>query len=232
MNVERIFTKLYINGKVIGKNFEFKIVKQINSLTEIAEIKIKKEYFEANDFSLKEKDKISIAMQINKETKVFDGIIIDFFNTKSAYDILTESKNSFELSSVASEKSFVNTKASSIISQLTNFEIDSSLDVQLERFIITKSAKREVLKTLLNTIEEVLKTDFYYYFDDKLKIKKELKGETYKIDDYTIKMNSSHITIFPLPGLSLADKLSYKGKEYSLKTIIMQNKNFLLEVFK
>jgi len=202
MNVERIFTKLYINGKVIGKNFEFKIVKQINSLTEVAELKIKKEYFEANDFNLKEKDKISIAMQINKETKVFDGIIIDFFNTKSAYDILTESKNSFELSSVASEKSFVNTKA------------------------------REVLKTLLNTIEEVLKTDFYYYFDDKLKIKKELKGETYKIDDYTIKMNSSHITIFPLPGLSLADKVSYKGKEYNLKTIIMQNKNFLIEVFK
>ena len=232
MNVERIITKIYMNGKVIDKNFEFKIVKQMNSLTEIAEIKIKKEYFEANDFNLKEKDKISIAMQINKETKVFDGIIIDFFNTKNAYDILAESKNSFELSSVASEKSFVNTKASSIISQLTNFEIDSSLDIQLERFIITKSAKREVLKTLLNTIEEVLKTDFYYYFDDKLKIKKELKGETYKIDDYTIKMNSNYITIFPLPELSLADKVSYKNKEFSLKTIIMQNKNFLIEIFK
>ncbi len=233
MEVKRIFTKLKINNKVINKNFEFRIIKQINSLIEIANIKIKKEYFEANELDVKYKDSVIIFLQINEEPeiKIFSGVVLESYKNKTEYCLVAENSVSFALSQLAKAKSYINTNAKSILNEFCNsLEFDNDLNIMIEKFFALCVQKRLVIKTLLNTIKNVLNTNFYCFLEDKLQIKKELKGKTYKIDDYIISLNENKVTIFPLPGITLEDKVSYKGREFNVKTITMTNRNFVLEI--
>ncbi|MEM4711168.1 MAG: hypothetical protein QXL18_04425 [Candidatus Woesearchaeota archaeon] len=234
MEINKITSKLIYNNKIIQKNFEFRLTKQIGNLIEIGKINIKKDYFEANNFNPQYKDKIKILMSINneKEHEIFDGIILNCIKSKTEYIINAEDEISFKLSELANTKSYINTTANSILNEICDYlDFDPKLNILLSKFIVLDIKKRFVILTLLKTIERIKKNEVYYYIENKkLNIKSKLEGKIYKIDDFIINSNENKINIFPLPELNLEDKISYKNKEYSIKTITMTNRKFIIEV--
>ncbi len=228
-SISKIISSIELNSKILERNFTFEITRQLNSLTEIATIKIKKDYFDVNNISLSKRDKIKLYMQIdNEENKeIFSGIIFELYSTKAEYYILAESELSYSFAQEISAKSYVDTNVSTVLGELCEYEIDPELNISLKRFIIYPGQKRISIKSLLNTLES---KKIYYFIDKKLHIKKDLNGKIYNIDKFLVRQEGEKLTIFPYPKLTLADRVLLKEKQYKINAIRLTNRRFILEV--
>jgi hypothetical protein len=97
--------------------------------------------------------------------------------------------------------------------------------------LILNGTKKLCLLNVLKTASTYLgKTIFYYYENAKIVIVNSLSGKNYKVDDYTIMKSGSYLTIFPIPELTLKDKLTYKNVSYNIQSLVFENNKILCEV--
>lgn len=229
MEVVQVFARLKHNGIILDRNIYYQIKKYLLGFNEMATFRIQKDYYKANEITIAKDDKIIFQLSTD------GGSYIDVFNgvstavKESERFFIIEAENNVSLKE-SFQETFEDTSLSEILSKLTNYELKIN-NIDFKK-IILDATKKECIFNILQTAKEYLGSNIYYFYEDgKIIITEELSGKNYIVDDYTIIKNGSHITIFPIPELTLKDILTYKDVSYNLKSLIFENNKIHCEVF-
>ncbi len=230
MEIKIVKTRIYLDERILERNFSFEIFNSINSLTNRAYIMLRKDYFFANNINVNER-KITISMQINNENekKVFSGKVTNIKENKT--DFIIEAENNIELYG-SFVRTYENVSIDVILKEITKVELDITDEIKnihLKRIILTKTRK-EAFENIIKTLSTLLKKPVYYYLkNNKIFITTEPKGKIYDVNESVFKIGLRSLNIFPIPELQLGDTLQYMGKSLKVGYIKMNERFFLCE---
>lgn len=231
MEVRRVYNKLSVNNNILKRDFLFSISEEMQSLNNVCNIRLMKDYTQANRIELNFDDEVIIETAVKEDEyyEVYSGKIIEITDSENYYYIVCD--NNLEINEEITE-TFEEVSNDDILGELlTDYESDLSSNTWL-KFIAT-GKKREVVINFLHTLSSILEEEvFYYFYENKNVLTHSLSGETYDISDYVVKVGNAMFKIFPLPELKLSDKVKFKNVETNIQKIIRENGVYTLEVEK
>ena len=208
---------LTINNKNLDRNFTFKIIQAGKSLSKIARITIKKDFYYANKIELKKDDKVFVSIANNKEDKVliFNGIVQNI--TNNHHELQIEAIFHAVENTVFNE-TYKDTNLEKVLKNIIPKFNYQAKDFEQEQ-IIVQGIKRDTAFRLLN------KRELFYYIDkdNVLSIREEPKNENtkeYSIDNCLYFTKDNSIAIFPIPQLNIGDIVILKEKKFIVHSIV------------
>ncbi len=210
--INQTYTYLYINGRILYRNFDFRVIRSAESLSVTATINIQRDYFLASRITVNTNDALEIHLQNHLDIKytVFKGTAStvsysdDMINIQAVFNIAENEDFNETYNNITRQRAL-----SALVPNLKY--LASNIEHSL---IICKDKKENSLNRLLY--------DLYFWIDmnQNLVVKDSpSKGSLYIIDNCTYYINSTQITIFPIPSLEIDDAVEYEGKEYIVEGI-------------
>lgn len=228
MEIVQVLAKLKLNNRILERNFKYQVIKYLFGLNEIATFLIQKDYYKANEVSIKKDEKIKLELSTNGNSSIsiFDGVVTDPKESENFFVI--EAENNIKLKETIQE-TFEDVSLSEVLQKLA--DVDLRITTSTFKKWILNSTKKDAIKNILTTAKAVSGKEIYYYYENgKIVITENLTGKNYQVNDYTIEKKGSCLTIFPIPELTLKDTLTYMDTSYNLKSLIFENNKILCEV--